>query len=76
MYQSSNLNLHPLNPARGFSLIERRSALWVIMAIAVLVRVAAALYLGNTVDVLPGIHDQISYDALAQRVINGFGFSF
>ena len=43
---------------------------------AVALRVSAALYHGNSVTVLPGIHDQISYHALAQRVIDGFGFSF
>ncbi|MCB0216508.1 MAG: glycosyltransferase family 39 protein [Chloroflexi bacterium] len=41
-----------------------------------LLRLAAALYLGNEVVPLPGSYDQISYDALAQRVASGHGFSF
>ena len=54
----------------------KRRALWLIVAAAVLVRVGAALYLGDTVEVLPGTHDQISYDALAQNVAAGKGFVF
>lgn len=47
-----------------------------ICAVAVALRVLMALYMGNHVAELPGIHDQISYDALAQRVVAGYGFSF
>ena len=50
--------------------------LLVILAVSVLLRVAAALYLGDVVEVLPGTHDQISYDTLAQRLIAGQGYSF
>jgi hypothetical protein len=47
-----------------------------IIVISVLLRIAAAIYLGNTVTDMPGTFDQISYHALAQRVITGHGFSF
>jgi len=50
--------------------------LWGVIAVAVATRVAAALYLGNVVTPLPGIFDQISYHALALRVLDGYGFSF
>jgi hypothetical protein len=39
-------------------------------------RLAVALYLGNRVEALPGISDQISYHTLAMRVHDGHGFSF
>lgn len=48
----------------------------VILTVAVLLRVAAAFYIGNTVEVLPGTFDQVSYHALALRVVDGQGFSF
>ncbi len=47
-----------------------------IIVIAVLLRLAAAIYMGNHVEALPGIYDQISYDNLARRVLTGHGFSF
>ena len=46
------------------------------LAAGVLVRVASALMQGDTVEPLPGIYDQISYDLLARRVLDGFGFTF
>jgi hypothetical protein len=46
------------------------------LAIAVLVRITAAFYLGDQVEALPGTADQISYDALALRVVTGHGFTF
>jgi 4-amino-4-deoxy-L-arabinose transferase-like glycosyltransferase len=51
--------------------------LTVILALSVLLRVAGALYLGDTVDeIRGGTHDQISYDMLANRVASGHGFTF
>jgi 4-amino-4-deoxy-L-arabinose transferase-like glycosyltransferase len=50
--------------------------LWAIMVSAILLRVLSALFHGNSVIVLPGIYDQISYDSLARRVVGGFGFTF
>lgn len=56
--------------------ISARSILFAIIVLAVVIRAASALFLGNTVTQLPGTHDQISYDSLAQRVVGGYGFSF
>lgn len=53
-----------------------RRVLIAIIVVAVVLRVMAALYLGNEVTPLPGIADQDSYHALAQRVLGGHGFSF
>jgi 4-amino-4-deoxy-L-arabinose transferase-like glycosyltransferase len=50
--------------------------LWIILGVSVLTRVLAAFYLGDQVEVLPGTHDQISYDALARSLLAGKGFSF
>ncbi|HXK59424.1 MAG TPA: hypothetical protein PLP42_05960 [Acidobacteriota bacterium] len=47
-----------------------------ILLLAVVLRVAAALYLGNEVVSLPGTDDQVSYHNLALRVLGGHGFSF
>ncbi len=54
----------------------RLSLLLVVLVVSVLVRIVAALYLGNTVEVLPGTYDQVSYHELALRVLGGHGFSF
>jgi len=56
--------------------VTPRRKLALVQLAAVAARVAAALYLGNEVVSLPGVHDQISYDALALRVAGGHGFSF
>lgn len=47
-----------------------------IVITAVLLRVAVALIMGDQVQVLPGIYDQISYHTLAVRLIEGHGFTF
>jgi 4-amino-4-deoxy-L-arabinose transferase-like glycosyltransferase len=47
-----------------------------ILLFSVILRVAAALYLGNTVTSLPGTADQVSYHTLALRVLDGHGFTF
>ena len=60
---------------RGVGLSDR-SILLIIIALAVLLRLASAIYQGNNVTDLPGVYDQISYDGLARRVVDGFGFSF
>ncbi len=71
---------HPVthSPTHTISLSRTRvrALLWGIIALAVLLRLASALYQGDTVAALPGIHDQFSYDALARRVLAGYGFSF
>ena len=50
---------------------------WLVMIIlvAVFLRGAAAFYLGDQVVVVPGTFDQVSYDMLAQRVLDGQGFT-
>src|SRR5512134_2848298 len=53
-----------------------RILLIVILVISVLLRVGMALYLGSTVEELPGTADQISYHNLALRVLQGYGFTF
>ena len=50
--------------------------LFVILAISVFLRVMAAMYLGNQVELLPGIHDQISYHTLSLRILDGHGMTF
>jgi hypothetical protein len=47
-----------------------------ILIVAVVLRIASAIYQGNAVTDLPGTHDQLSYDGLARRVVQGHGFSF
>jgi 4-amino-4-deoxy-L-arabinose transferase-like glycosyltransferase len=46
------------------------------LALAVLLRVAAAFYLGDVVKELPGTADQLSYHTLALRLLAGHGFTF
>lgn len=56
--------------------LSLQTALLLIVGVAILLRVLSALVQGNTVTILPGIYDQVSYDGLARRVVDGFGFSF
>lgn len=56
--------------------VKYEQLLVLILLTAVLVRVPIALYLGDEVTVLPGIHDQVSYDALARSLLAGQGYSF
>lgn len=53
-----------------------RRWLIIILFIAISLRVATALFLGDHVGPLPGTYDQVSYDRLAQRVLDGYGFTF
>jgi hypothetical protein len=53
-----------------------RFLLSLILGISVLIRIIAAVYLGDKVVVLPGTMDQISYHNLALRVLGGHGFTF
>ena len=46
-----------------------------IILVAAALRVAAAFYLGDRVVNLPGTNDPLSYDMLAQRVLDGRGFT-
>lgn len=53
-----------------------RRVLVVILALSVLARIGSALLMGDTVEVLPGIFDQVSYHTLALRLLGGHGFTF
>lgn len=53
-----------------------RFLLLLILGISVLIRIVAAIYLGDKVVILPGTMDQVSYHNLALRVLGGHGFSF
>jgi hypothetical protein len=57
--------------------MKTHRAIFLILALSVLLRIGVAIYLGNdTNNWLGGTADQISYDALAARVAAGYGFSF
>lgn len=47
-----------------------------IITMSVLARIAASLYMGNSVSALPGVTDQISYHTLAHSLLEGKGFTF
>lgn len=47
-----------------------------IAAAASVLRLGAAVYFGDVVVPMPGVADQVSYHALALRVLDGHGFSF
>jgi hypothetical protein len=50
--------------------------LLIICLVGSLLRIGPALALGDEVDALPGIHDQISYHTLSIRLIERHGFTF
>ncbi len=56
--------------------IDTRRALLLIVAFALLLRLATAIVLGDRAEPISGAADQQSYDVLAQRVLSGHGFSF
>ncbi|HET6598285.1 MAG TPA: glycosyltransferase family 39 protein [Anaerolineales bacterium] len=41
-----------------------------------LIRIPIAVLMGDQITVLPGIQDQVSYDALARSLLDGRGYSF
>jgi len=47
-----------------------------ILAVSVFSRLFVAVWMGNQVEELPGIFDQISYHNLALRILGGHGFTF
>jgi 4-amino-4-deoxy-L-arabinose transferase-like glycosyltransferase len=53
-----------------------KQLLILILVAAVLIRIPVALLMGDQVTELPGIQDQVSYDALAGSLLNGQGYSF
>ncbi|MBN1262047.1 MAG: glycosyltransferase family 39 protein [Anaerolineae bacterium] len=50
----------------------------IILALALVVRIGVAVWLGDKMEVIPigGTHDQISYDTLAHRFAAGYGFTY
>jgi 4-amino-4-deoxy-L-arabinose transferase-like glycosyltransferase len=56
--------------------MKHKPLLLLILLAAVLIRLPVAAYMGDQVTVLPGIHDQLSYDALAHSLLDGRGYSF
>lgn len=51
--------------------------LLILLVVGISLRIAVALYLGDTIDdIRGGTQDQVTYDALAQRVAGGHGFTF
>ena len=55
---------------------KSKQLLTLILVLAVLIRIPVAIYMGDQVSELPGIQDQISYDALARSLVDGRGYSF
>ena len=56
--------------------MKTRRLLFGIIGLSLILRIAAAFYMGDHVVELPGTADQLSYHTLALRVMNGYGFSF
>ncbi len=56
--------------------MSEKKWLAIILAVAAVTRLGAALYIGDRVEPLPGIYDQISYDILAVRLLAGQDYSF
>jgi len=50
--------------------------LWLIITVALFARLGSVLIMGDSVEVLPGIFDQVSYHTLAIRLLGGYGFTF
>jgi hypothetical protein len=72
----SHREMYTIRLFKRFFTYSTRTVMAVILMAAVILRLASAVYQGNLVTDLPGVYDQISYDGLARRVVDGFGFSF
>jgi len=55
---------------------NHKQLLILILVAAVLIRIPVALAMGDQITVLPGIQDQVSYNALAHSLLDGRGYSF
>lgn len=55
---------------------KNKQLLICILVLAVLIRIPIAVLMGDQITVLPGIQDQVSYDALARSLLDGRGYSF
>jgi 4-amino-4-deoxy-L-arabinose transferase-like glycosyltransferase len=60
------------------SLFRRSSLLWIVIILAVILRIGASIYLGEELVGIQQqrIQDQVSYNALAISILKGQGFSF
>jgi hypothetical protein len=76
--RATSTNIYKLPRLSGLLAERSTRSMWLvaIVLLAIVLRLLSALFQGNSVEPLPGIHDQVSYDALARRVIEGHGFSF
>ncbi len=61
---------------RGMKCMQPKRWLILILTISVVARLGSALLMGDRVEVLPGIYDQVSYNNLALRLLGGHGFTF
>lgn len=64
------------NLGRRLAPSKSKSWLLLIIGLALLARVAAALFLGNTVSGMSGAQDEVSYSMLGHRFSEGFGLTF
>jgi len=55
---------------------RHKPLLTLILVAAIVIRIPIALYMGDQVTVLPGIQDQVSYDALARSLLAERGYCF
>lgn len=55
---------------------SEQNLLAAILILSVLLRLSAALLMGNQVIELPGTADQVTYHTLAGRILDGHGFTF
>ncbi|MCB0123139.1 MAG: hypothetical protein KDE58_12880, partial [Caldilineaceae bacterium] len=62
--------------ANNIAQANKRITLLAILAVALLLRIGAALYLGNTVSGLSGANDEITYSMLGHRFATGHGMTF
>jgi 4-amino-4-deoxy-L-arabinose transferase-like glycosyltransferase len=56
--------------------MKSKRLLGLILVVTVLFRIPIAFYMGDQITELPGIQDQVSYDALARSLLEGRGYSF
>ncbi|MGH7894010.1 MAG: glycosyltransferase family 39 protein, partial [Candidatus Binatia bacterium] len=56
--------------------MSRPRALPAVLGLAIVLRLAVAIALGDRAEPVSGAADQVSYDVLAERVRAGHGFSF
>ncbi len=60
----------------GKAWVNNHKWLLLILAVAFILRVAAAFILGNDISGLSGAHDEISYSMLGERFASGHGMTF